>query len=88
MYFPFGIYRVFFRIEEVLHVKDGDIVLHNMHLLFPIKVDRGKMDQLRKGNEVVISRSSSQDACSVLIFKSYVSELERFPVEASHYFYF
>ena len=40
---------------------------------------------LRRGNEVVISRGSSQDACPVSIFKRYVSELERFPVEPSHY---
>ena len=35
---------------------------------------------------MVLSRSSiSQDACPVSIFKHYVSELERFPVEPSHY---
>ena len=73
----------FFRIEEVLHIKYGDITFHDTYVA--IKVDRSKTDQLRKGNEVVISRSSSQDACPVSIFKRYVSELERFPVEPSHY---
>ena len=34
---------------------------------------------------MVIFRGSSQDACPVSIFKRYVSELERFPVEPSHY---
>ena len=73
----------FFRIEEVLHFKYGDIIFHDTYVA--IKVDRSKTDQLRKGNEVVISRGSSQDACPVSIFKRYVSELERFPVEPSHY---
>ena len=73
----------FFRIEEVLHIKYGDITFHDTYVA--IKVDRSKIDQLRKGNKVVLSRSSSQDACPVSIFKRYVSELEHFPVEPSHY---
>ena len=73
----------FFRIEEVLSIKYGDITFHDSYVV--IRVDRSKTDQLRKGNEVVISRSSSQDACPVLLFKRYLSELERFPVEPSHY---
>ena len=73
----------FFRIEEVLHIKYGDVTFHDTYIA--IKVDRRKIDQLRKGNEVVLSRSSSQDACPVSIFKRHVSELERFPVEPSHY---
>ena len=72
-----------FRIEEVLHIKYGDITFHDTYIA--IKVDSSKIDQLRKGNEVVLSRSSSQDACPVSIFKRYVSELERFPVEPSRY---
>ena len=76
-------FAVFFRIEEVLHIKYGDITFLDTYVA--IKVDRSKTDQLRKGNEVVISRTSSQDACPVSIFKRYVSELERFPVEPSHY---
>ena len=71
------------KIEEVLHFKYGDITFHDTYVA--MKVDRSKTDQLRKGNEVVISWGSSQDACPVSIFKRYVSELERFPVEPSHY---
>ena len=73
----------FFRIEEVLHIKYGDITFHDTYIA--IKVDRSKIDQLRKGNEVLLSRSSSHDFCPVSIFKRYVSELERFPVEPSHH---
>lgn len=47
----------FFRIEEVRHIKYGDITFHDTYVA--IKVDRSKTDQLRKGNEVVISRISS-----------------------------
>ena len=73
----------FFRIEEVLHIKYGDITFHDFYVA--IKVDRSKTDQLRKGKEVVIARSLSQVVCPVSLFKRYVSELERFPVEPSHY---
>ena len=73
----------FFRIEEVLHIKYGDITFHDSYVA--IKVDRSKTDQLRKGKEVVIARSLSQVVCPVSLFKRYVSELERFPVEPSHY---
>ena len=73
----------FFRIEEVLHIKYGEITFHDTYVA--IKVDRSKTDQLRKGKEVVIARSLSQVVCPVSLFKRYVSELERFPVEPSHY---
>ena len=75
----------FFRIEEVLHIKYGDITFHDTYVAIKVDRIRSKIDQLRKGNEEVLSRSSSQDACPVSIFKRYVSELERFPVEPSHY---
>ena len=61
------------------------MVMVNFHDTYvAIKVDRSKTNQLRKGNEVVIARSLSQDVSPVLIFMRYVSELERFPVEPSH----
>ena len=73
----------FFRIEEVLHIKYGDITFHDTYVA--IKVGRSKTDQLRKGNEVVIARSLSEVFCPVSLFKRYVLELERFPVEPNHY---
>ena len=81
--FSFWHLPVFFRIEEVLHIRYGDVNFHDTYVA--IKVDRSKTNQLRKGNEVVIARSLSQDVSPVLIFMRYVSELERFPVEPSHY---
>ena len=38
------------------NLKYGDITFHDTYVAF--KVDRSKIDQLRKGNEVVLSRSS------------------------------
>ena len=62
----------FFRIEEVLHIKYGDITFHDTYIA--IKVDRSKIDQLRKGNEVLLSRSSStmlaQSRFSSVMFQS------------------
>ena len=63
-------FAVLFRSEDVLHIKYGDITFHDTYVA--IKVDRSKTDQLRKGNEVVISRISSQNACPVSIFQRYV----------------
>ena len=74
--FPFWHLLFFFRIEEVLHFKYGDITFHDTYVA--IKVDRSKTDQLRKGNEVVISRSSSQDACPVSILKIMFQSLSVF----------
>ena len=73
----------FFRIEEVLHIKYGDIIFHSNHMA--INVDRSKTDQLRKGSQVVISESSSIHTCPVKIFRRYSREVERSPVESGHY---
>ena len=53
--FSFWHLPVFFRIEDVPHIRYGDITFHDTYVA--IKVDRSKTDQLRKGNEVVIARS-------------------------------
>ena len=73
----------FFRIEEVLHIKYGDIHFHNGYVA--INLDISKADQLRKGNQVVISEGSNDYTCPVKIFKRYLCQLERFPVDATHY---
>ena len=51
----------FFRIEEVLPIKYGDITFHDTSVA--IKVDRSKSDQLRKGNEMVLSISKFIPRC-------------------------
>ena len=54
-----------FRIEELLHIRYGDITFHDTYVA--IKVDRSKTDQLRKDNKVDIARSFSQDVWPVSI---------------------
>ena len=76
-------YAGFFRIEEVLHIKYGDISFHSGYVIINLEVS--KTDQLRKGNQVVIAESSNDDTCPVKIFKRYLSHLESFPVDPSHY---
>ena len=73
----------FFRIEEVLHIRYGDITFHSDYLT--INVVRSKTDQLRKGSQVVISESSNVATCPVNHFRRYLREVEKFPVEADHY---
>ena len=48
-------YAGFFRIEEVLHIKYGDISFHSGYVVINLEVS--KTDQLRKGNQVVIAES-------------------------------
>ena len=76
-------YAGFFRIEEVLHIKYGDIRFHSGYVIINLEVS--KTDQLRKGNQVVIAESSNDDTCPVKIFKRYLSHLESSPVDPSHY---
>ncbi|XP_068756275.1 uncharacterized protein [Montipora capricornis] len=53
-------YAGFFRIQEILHNKYGDIHFNSGYVV--INVDTSKTDQLRKGNEVVISVGSGHIA--------------------------
>lgn len=76
-------YARFFKIEEVLHIKYGDTSFDSGYVIINLEVS--KTDQLRKGNQVVIAESSNDDACPVKIFKPYLSHLESFPVDPSHY---
>jgi len=73
----------FFRIEEVLRIKYGDISFHSGYVA--INLDISKTDQLRKGNQVVISESSNVDTCPVNLLKRYLSQVERFLADSTHY---
>ena len=58
-------YAGFFRIQEVLHIKYGYEDIHFNSGYVVINVDVSKTDQLRKGNEVVISVGSGEKTCTV-----------------------
>ena len=74
-----GLSAGFFRIEDIPHLKYGDISFHSNHVT--INVDRKEIDQLRKGSKVVISKSTTIVTCSVKVLRRF----EKFPVEAGHY---
>ena len=76
-------YAGFFRIQEVLHIKYGDIHFNSGYVV--INVDVSKTDQLRKGNEVVISVGSGEKTCPVKILRRYLTEVERYPVQSDHF---
>ncbi|CAH3107003.1 unnamed protein product, partial [Pocillopora meandrina] len=76
-------YAGFFRIQEVLHIKYGDIHFNSGYVV--INVDVSKTDQLRKGNEVVISVGSGEKTCPVKILRRYLIEVERYPVQSDHF---
>ena len=46
-----------------------------------------KTDQLRKESEVVIASGSSVDTCPVNILRRYLTEVERYPIDSSHYIF-
>ena len=73
----------FFRIEEVLRIKYGDISFHSGYVA--ISLDISKTDQLRKGNQVVISESSNVVTCPVKLLRRYLSQVERFLVDSTHF---
>ena len=42
---------------------------------------------LRKGSKVVIASGSSVDTCPVNILRRYLTEVERYPIDSSHYIF-
>ena len=59
--------------------------LHLLTVLLSILLVESKADQLRKGNQVVIFEGLNEYTCPVKIFKRYLCQLERFPVDVTHY---
>ena len=70
MYVFIVAYAGLFRIEGVIHNKQGDISIYSDHVT--INVYKRKADQLRKGSQVVISERSTIATCSVKIFRRHV----------------
>ena len=73
----------FFRINEVLHIKYGDVRFQSGYVAND--VTSHKTDQLRKGSEVLITSGSSVDTCPVNILRRYLTEVERYPIDSTHY---
>ena len=61
----------FFRFDDISRVRRSDISFHEGFMV--IQVQKSKNDQLRKGNEVVISELSSS-ACPVSLLKRYLDK--------------
>ena len=61
----------FFRFDDISRVRRSDISFHEGFMV--IQVHKSKNDQLRKGNEVVISELSSS-ACPVSLLKRYLDK--------------
>ena len=75
----------FFRINEVLHIKYGDVRFRSGYVA--IDVTSSKTNQLRKGSEVVIASGSSVDTYPVNISRRYLTEVERYLIDSSHYIF-
>ena len=75
----------FFRINEVLRIKYGDVRFQSGYIA--IEVTSSKTDQLRKGSEVVIASGSSVDTCPVNILRRYLTGVERYLIDLSHYIF-
>ena len=61
----------FFRFDDISRVRRSDISFHEGFMV--IQVQKSKNDQLRRGNEVVISELSSP-ACPVSLLKRYLDK--------------
>ena len=62
----------FFRFDDISRVRRSDISFHEGFMV--IQVQKSKNDQLRRGNEVVISELSSS-ACPVSLLKRYLDKI-------------
>ena len=67
-------FTVFFRFDDISRVR-SDMAFHERFMV--IQVQKSKNDQLRKGNEVVISKLSSP-ACPVSLLKRYLDKFPQF----------
>ena len=83
MQFYISLCGLFQNSREVLHIKYGDIHFNSGYVV--INVDVSKTDQLRKGNEVVISVGSGEKTCPAKILRRYLTEVERYPVQSDHF---
>ena len=63
----------FFRFDDVSRIRRNDIFFNEGFMV--IKVPKGKNDQLRRGDEVVISELPSP-ACPVKLLKKYLTNLQ------------
>ena len=68
---------------ELRNIRYGDIVFHTAYVA--INVDRNKTDQLRKGNEVVISESCGTPSCPVKILRRYLSKISPYVLDSGRY---
>ena len=75
----------FFRINAVLQIKYGDVCFRGGYVA--IDVTSSKTDQLRKGSEVVTDSGASVDTCPVNILRRYLTEVERYPIDSSHFIF-
>ena len=78
-------YTRYFRIEEVLHIKYGDICFHDNYVA--INVVKSKTDQFRKGNEVVIAKGSNSDTCPAKMLSRYLARIKQDPLEHDNYIF-
>ena len=67
----------FFRFDDISRVRRSDISFHEGFMV--IQVQKSKNDQLRKGNEVVISEQS-RSACPVSLLKRYLDKFRIPPI--------
>ena len=63
-------YAAFLRFNELVHIKAEDIKVEEGFM--SIQIPQSKTDQLRKGNEVVVSRTGSK-LCPVSIIERYMA---------------
>ena len=63
----------FFRFDDVSRIRRHDILFNEGFMV--IKVPKSKNDQLRRGDEVVISELPSR-ACPVKLFKKYLTKFQ------------
>ena len=76
-------YAAFLRFNELVHIKAEDIKVEEGFM--SIQIPQSKTDQLRKGNEVVVSRTGSK-LCPVSIIERYMARADIVQSKARYIF--
>ena len=76
-------YSAFLRFDELRRIRPADITFHKDWI--SIKIHKSKVDQLRKGEEVIVAKTGS-NLCPVKMLESYMSQAGLQKVDKSFLF--
>ena len=77
-------YSAFLRYDELRRIRPADITFHEGWI--SIKIHKGKVNQLRKGEEVIVAKTGSE-LCPVAMLESYMLQARLQKMDKSYLFH-